>query len=122
MGMKIPSRCPSCDGELAVHALKCISCGTVVEGMFALSRFLLLDDDQLRFCELLIRFRGNLKDVCSELGISYPTARNRMTDLLRALGFDDGEAREKNIDILERLSRGEITHAQALEMLNDNRG
>lgn len=121
MPIKIPSRCPACGGELVVHALQCVACGTLVEGAYVLSRFLLLDDEQLRFCELLIKSRGNLKDVCAELGISYPTARNRMNDLVKALGFDAGVPREQNLDVLEKLTRGEITHAQALEMLNENR-
>lgn len=121
MAAKIPSRCPSCGGELAVHELKCLSCGTTVEGMYTLSKFLLLDDDQLKFCELLIRFRGNLKDVCAELGISYPTARNRMNNLIKALGYASDEPREKNVNILDKLMKGEITHAEALELLNSNK-
>jgi hypothetical protein len=121
MAVKIPNRCPACEGELMIHTLKCNNCGTVVEGAYALSRFLLLEEELLRFCELLIRFRGNLKDVCSELNISYPTARNRMNDLIRALGFSVEEPREKNMAILEKLASGEITHAQALEMLAENK-
>lgn len=116
---KMPNRCPACGGELRVKALQCASCKTVVEGEYILSKFLTLTDDQLRFCELLIRNRGNLKDVCAALGISYPTARNRMDDLVRALGYEDRPSTGDRMQILERLTRGEITHAQALELLKE---
>lgn len=117
MNLKMPSRCPACGGALKVQALKCASCGTVIEGEYVLSKFLLLSDEQLKFCELLIQNRGNLKDVCASLGISYPTARNRMDDLVRALGYDDRAAPDR-LEILDMLTRGEITHEQALKILS----
>lgn len=118
MEIKIPSRCPACGGELMVESLRCRQCHTVVEGKYVLSKFLLLSEDQLQFCELLIKNRGNLKDVCAALGISYPTARNRMDDLVRALGYERGGAQDERLSILERLTRGEITHEQALALLS----
>ena len=39
----------------------------------------------MQFCETFLRCRGNLKDVGALLGISYPTARNRLDELLDAL-------------------------------------
>ena len=45
--------------------------------------------DQLALLESFLRARGNLRDMERELGISYPTVRNRVEALVRALGLAD---------------------------------
>lgn len=114
---KIPSRCPACGNALVIEALGCPACKTAVEGHYSLSRFLLLSPEQMQFCELFLRCRGSLKDVGSMLEISYPTARNRLDELLQALGFEGQTAKDERIIILERLTKGEIDHEQALRLL-----
>ncbi len=114
---KIPSHCPACGNALVIEALRCPACRTAVEGHYALSRFLLLSPDQMQFCEIFLRCRGSLKDVGSMLGISYPTARNRLDELLQALGFAGQTAKDERIYILERLTNGEISHEEALRLL-----
>jgi len=114
---KIPSRCPACGNALVIEALRCPACRTAVEGHYALSRFLLLNPEQMQFCELFLRCRGNLKDVGAMIGISYPTARNRLDDLLQALGYESQTAKDERLEVLERLTNGEISHEQALQLL-----
>jgi hypothetical protein len=113
----IPSRCPACGNALAIEILRCPVCRTAVEGHYALSRFLLLAPEQMQFCELFLRCRGSLKDVGAMLGISYPTARNRLDDLVQALGYEGQSVKDERLDVLERLTRGEISHEQALRLL-----
>lgn len=84
--------CPVCTGELAVTRLHCAECGTTLEGRFGVGRFGRLDKDQLTVLESFLRSRGNLRDMERELGISYPTVRNRVEALVRALGLADGPA------------------------------
>ena len=84
--------CPVCTGELAVTRLHCAECGTTLEGRFGVGRFGRLDKDQLALLESFLRSRGNLRDMERELGISYPTVRNRVEALVRALGLADGPA------------------------------
>ncbi|MDW7657790.1 MAG: DUF2089 domain-containing protein [Bacillota bacterium] len=117
---KMPSRCPACGNALVVEALRCPSCRTAVEGHYALSRFMLLTPEQLQFCELFLRSRGSLKELGSQMGISYPTARNRLDELLVALGFEQGSSRDKRLEILERLTKGELTHEQALQLIRED--
>lgn len=69
------------------------------------------------FCETFLRCRGSLKDVGASLGISYPTARNRLDDLLSALGFESSDPKDIRLAVLERLTNGEISHDQALQLL-----
>jgi hypothetical protein len=114
---KIPSRCPACGNALAIETLRCPVCRTAVEGHYALSKFLLLSPEQMQFCELFLRCRGSLKDIGTMLGISYPTARNRLDELLMALGYEGQTVKDERLEVLERLTRGEISHEQALHML-----
>lgn len=79
--------CPVCDGELQVTRLQCADCGTTLEGRFGVGRFGRLDREQLALLESFLRARGNLRDMERELGISYPTVRNRVESLVRALGL-----------------------------------
>src|SRR5512134_3764453 len=86
------STCPVCSKELAVTRLHCDHCSTTLEGDFSVGRFGRLSREQLALLESFLRSRGNLRDMERELGISYPTVRNRVEALVRALGLADGEA------------------------------
>lgn len=125
---EVIATCPVCAGDLAVTRLHCAECGTALEGRFTVGRFARLDRDQLTVLESFLRSRGNLREMERDLGISYPTIRNRIEALLKALGMSegppaavdaaaDGDAVEATaIDrrtILERLARGEMNAEDA---------
>jgi hypothetical protein len=121
-------RCPFCGDELYVARLQCPSCQTAIEGRFGLGRFQRLTAEQLGFLEVFIKNRGIIRNVEAELGLSYPTVRNRLDDVIRALGFEvrdepeaalreAGEDQERRRDVLERLKRGEINPEQAIKQL-----
>lgn len=122
----VPGRCPVCSELMAVRRVECHTCGTAVEGVFAAPKFSRLSADQLRFVEVFLQARGNIKEVERELGISYPTVRNRLDAVLVALGYEpdaDAVAAERadrqnqRLEVLDALSRGEIDSEEALERL-----
>ena len=134
------STCPVCSSELAVTRLHCGSCGTTLEGDFSVGRFGRLSRDQVAILESFLRARGNLRDMERELGISYPTVRSRVEQLVRSLGFGprgDDDATDESEgtpegqaapltrqQILERLARHEIgaeEAATAIRALGRNR-
>lgn len=84
--------CPVCDHELEVTRLHCPDCDTTLDGHFRVGRFGRLTREQLALLESFLRARGNLRDMERELGISYPTVRNRLEALVRALGLASPEA------------------------------
>jgi hypothetical protein len=120
---EVISVCPVCEGDLRVTRLQCATCGTAIEGHFSVGRFSRLDREQMALLESFLRSRGNLRELERELGISYPTVRNRVEALLRALELADGTAPPadepvaadpgRRRQILERLARREITAEQA---------
>ena len=124
--------CPVCANELSVTRLRCGECGTTIEGEFGVGRFGRLTREQLALLESFLRSRGNLRDMERELGISYPTVRARVEALVRALGFGPRDEAEATAiaaataaddiltgrrDILERLSRHELSAEQAAEAI-----
>ena len=66
----IPQSCPSCASPLAVTQLTCTSCGTGVVGKFELSPFFRLKPESLKFLEVFVRNRGNVKEMERENGES----------------------------------------------------
>lgn len=115
-------RCPVCNETMSVTRLHCRSCDTLLEGQFSLGRFYRLSAEQLAFIETFIRSEGKLTRVQEELGISYPTARARLTEVIRALGYEVAEEAapvppEERKVILEQLARGDISSEVAVELL-----
>jgi hypothetical protein len=69
---------------------------------------------------MFIKNRGNIKEIEKELGISYPTVRRLLDEVIEALGYKD-EAKKSQVNqstILEKLSKGEISSEKALKLLN----
>src|SRR5262245_53973063 len=138
MQRDVISTCPVCQSELHVTRLHCNTCGTTIEGEFNVGRFAHLGRDQMLLLEAFLRSRGNLRELERELGVSYPTVRNRVENLLRALGLSEGSplpatepggdatgvaAAVVSVDaatrrtVLERVARKEITADQAAALL-----
>jgi hypothetical protein len=118
----VVGKCPVCGDTLAVTRLHCRGCDSTLEGQFSLGRFYQLSPEQLAFVETFIRCEGKLTRVQDELGMSYPTARARLTDLIRALGYEVREepepvSSEERKAILERLASGEIQPEDAVDLL-----
>ena len=117
--------CPVCKGQLHITKLQCPSCGTSIEGDFQAERLFALSPEQRSFIFSFLRTRGNIREMEKELGLSYPTVRSRLEQVITALGLEPvptpAQARESAVtrkEILEMLARGEIDQQQALEMMN----
>ena len=86
-------KCPSCDGDLTVTRLRCPDCEISIDGEFALPTLLKLTGAQIDFVEVFIKNRGVIRDVERELGVSYPTVRARLDEVIAALGYSAGRSR-----------------------------
>lgn len=122
MAYPVFGRCPVCEGKLEVTQLRCPQCDTTINGHYALTRFHQLTAEQLSFVETFVRCEGKLNRVEEELGVSYPTVRNRLNEVLVALGYRASEepptlSPEQRRAILDRLAAGEISSDEAVELL-----
>lgn len=86
---RAPSDCPVCGEHLIVTRLGCTSCGTELAGIFAPCEFCSLSAAELDMLRVFLAARGNLREVEKHLGVSYPTARLRFTELLQKMGLVD---------------------------------
>ncbi len=115
--------CPVCGSDLLVTRYHCEACDTLVEGRFANSAFPGLTAEQIEFVQTFVRCEGKITRVESELGLSYPTIRNRLHDVIRAMGYEPGKDEAPEIDeekrqtILEDLDSGKITADDAMRIL-----
>jgi hypothetical protein len=124
-------KCPSCDGALTVARLECPRCEIAIDGEFAMPALLRLSPAQIDFVEVFIKNRGSIRDVERELGVSYPTVRGRLDEVIRALGYpvkgdtaDDAPADESSANrrsVLAELKSGRLSPEEALAKLNETR-
>ncbi|NCP15416.1 DUF2089 domain-containing protein [bacterium] len=119
------SKCPVCGNELTVIRLHCDSCDTSIEGRFANSVLPGLNEEQLDFVETFIRCEGKITRMEDELNLSYPTIRNRLHEVIRAMGYEPGKdeqepeiSDEKRRSILEELDAGKISADEAMRLLH----
>jgi hypothetical protein len=150
----ILTKCPVCGGDLVVTKLHCPACETSIEGSFdpgttgtrlqeafspeqlkPLLPFSRLTAEQLQFVLTFVRCEGRFNRMEDEMNLSYPTLRNRLNDIIRAMGYeptreDTNTPRQEPIraevpglspaerqTILDMLSRGEINLDEAKRRL-----
>ncbi|GAA0126931.1 MULTISPECIES: DUF2089 domain-containing protein [Clostridium] len=119
---KVLSKCPVCNHSLKIIKLKCNKCNTVIENEFMFSKFESLSKDQLNFIEVFLKCRGSIKDVEKELGVSYPTVRGKLDDVVESLNLnvpkeDEFVKTSSNNEILDMLENGKITAEEAMNLL-----
>ncbi len=118
MAYKVITNCPVCSKTLKITKLQCTHCNTTIENEFELSKLASLTKDQLHFVEVFLTCRGNIKEVEKELGISYPTVRGKLSDIISSLGYvqkKKNEVDEKKV--VTMLENGEITPEEAIKLL-----
>ena len=128
-GLRPPTDCPVCGDELVTSRLGCPGCGTELSGHFARCAFCALDAKELELLTVFLSSRGNLREVEKHLGVSYPTARSRFTDLLVKLGLagepdaaSDGSASDAPASgtreqVLAQVAAGTLAPDQAAALL-----
>ncbi len=89
---RFPHKCPICGERSAVTEVSCEACGTHIQGKFDGCRFCTLSPEESAFLLTFIRNRGSIKDVERELGVSYPTVRAMLDNLITALDREEDTA------------------------------
>lgn len=118
MAYKLLSECPVCSSQLNALRLACKTCGTIIESEFELSRFESLNKEQLAFAEVFIKNRGIIKDVEKELGVSYPTVRAKLDEVIKSLGYEVKEESKSEVsEILDNLEKGNINIEDAIRKM-----
>lgn len=115
---EVIGRCPVCGGEFSVRELHCKSCNTAVSGDFELCEFCKLTKEQKYFVKMFLKNRGSIRDMEKELGISYPTVRNKIEEINYALGLSEENKMEVDVGtVLQRIKTGGMKIDEALSIL-----
>ncbi|MGN8845382.1 DUF2089 domain-containing protein [Niallia sp. HCP3S3_B10] len=126
MNYPVINDCPVCHHELHVTKLECTNCHTTIENRFHLSKWHSFSEEQMHFIETFILSRGSIKEVEKKLGISYPTVRGKLDDIIEIMTGE--EAKEEKVstkegqrkaNILEKLEKNEITADEAIRLMKD---
>src|SRR5215471_14597986 len=142
----VDGNCPVCGNGMVISRLSCRNCGSALEGSFSLreqssgsdphlwqigapddearfGRLARLDGPQLEFIEIFLHCRGIIKNVEDMLGISYPTVKARLANVLATMGFGPEEdlpvadRRRMRREILAELAAGRMSTDEALQIL-----
>jgi hypothetical protein len=115
--MKELTNCPFCHGDFVVKEVECQGCKTEMRGTFKTNRFHLFGAEDLFFIEIFLKNEGNIKLVEKDLGISYPTVKNRLKQIIKTLGYQQENQSSERIKILNELSDGKIDVDTAMKNL-----
>lgn len=120
--MKELTCCPYCKGDFAIKEVECQSCDTQIKGTFKANRFHMFTPDDLFFIEMFLKNEGNIKLMEKDLGVSYPTVKGRLKNIISTLGYQTEENSSKQrIQILNDLSNGKIDVKAAMKHLKESK-
>src|SRR5262245_10857867 len=112
--------------RIEIDRVRLVETGVTIEGPFTLPPLAQLPADDQVFIAAFVRCHGSIKQMEKYFGVSYPTIKNRLNRIGGQLSFveiEEGSENELNArtrsNVLDRLSRGELTVAQALAQLRD---
>jgi hypothetical protein len=95
-----------------------------VEGRFENGAFPGLTAEQIEFVKTFVRLEGRINRIEQEQKWgSYPTIRNRLREVIRAMGYEPGKeepveiSEENRRAVLEELDSGKISAEDAMRRL-----
>jgi len=113
-------------GAVEIERVRLVKEDIAIEGRFALPPLAQLSGDDQIFVSAFVRCHGSIKQMEKYFGVSYPTIKNRLNKIGSQLSFveieqgpDADQPAQDAGAVLDRLSRGELTVAQALERLKE---
>ena len=93
MNNTLPLSCPSCHSGLHVTSMQCVNCSTGIEGKFGLPVLVLLDYESQEFILNFVKHSGSLKNLASQMKLSYPTVRNRLDEIIEKINGAEKKVR-----------------------------
>lgn len=111
---------------IEIERVRLVETGVAIEGPFTLPPLAQLAAEDQVFVAAFLRCHGSIKQMEKYFGVSYPTIKNRLNRIGSQLSFveieqgsDADSPAYPRSEVLDRLSRGELTVAQALERLKE---
>src|SRR6201996_916245 len=106
---------------IVVERVRLQDSGIAIEGAFELPRLAQLSAEDQVFIAAFVRSHGSIKEMEQVFGVSYPTIKARLNRVAEALQFVEIDPAPSRSELLDRLSRGEITAEEAMAGLEGRR-
>jgi len=114
------------NAAIEIDRVRLTASGIAIEGPFSLPPLAQLPAEDQVFVAAFVRCHGSIKQMEKYFGVSYPTIKNRLNKIGSQLSFveieqgsDEDAPGQTRSEVLDRLSRGELTVTQALERLKE---
>jgi hypothetical protein len=88
-----------------------------IEGQFTLPQLARLSLEDQVFVVAFLRSHGSIKEMEQTFGVSYPTIKSRLNRISGQLEFIEDNPSPTRTEVLDRLSSGELTPAEAIREL-----
>ena len=109
--------------RLVIERVRLVEQDVAIDGRFDLPPLAQLTAEDQVFVAAFVRCHGSIKQMEKYFGVSYPTIKNRLNRIGSQLSFVEiteesaTDAPLTRVEVLDRISRGELTVAQGLERL-----
>lgn len=106
---------------MAITKVVCDTCDIQLEAQFELPSLAVLSEDEQDFVVAFLHHHGSIKQTGEQLGVSYPTVKSRLTAIANKLPRSStSQPLLETVanDVLARLEEGEISVAEALDLLD----
>ena len=114
------TNCPYCGGDFVIKEVECQGCKTQIKSNFKANRFHMFNPEDLYFIEVFLKNEGNIKLMEKDLGVSYPTVKSRLKNIIKTLGYKSKPAEsDDRLKILSALSEGKIDVKGAIKSLGE---
>lgn len=113
-------KCPVCNTDLNVREFHCPECDITVKGEFQQSDLASLTLSQQEFVKIFLLCQGNIREVEKRLGISYPTVKSRLSEIVAILGSRSDREREM-YELLDEIEQGRISVEEAVKTIKKAR-
>lgn len=103
---------------ISVERVRITGTDISVDASFELPPLARLSAEDQIFAIAFLRSHGSIKEMERVFGVSYPTVKNRLNRISAQLEFVDTDPGPTHSEVLDQLSRGEITADQAIGRLS----
>ncbi|MDP3855393.1 DUF2089 domain-containing protein [Phenylobacterium sp.] len=100
-----------------VERVRLVESGVAIEGGFEPPQLARLSAEDQVFVAAFLKSHGSIKEMEQVFGVSYPTIKARLNRIAGALDLVEIDVPPSRADVLDRLSRGEITAEAAISEL-----
>jgi len=101
--------------DFVVERVRLADQDVAVEGRFAPPQLARLSAEDQVFVTAFVCSHGSIKEMERVFGVSYPTIKARLNRIAESLDFVEVNPMPSRSEILDRLQRGEITAAEAVQ-------